>query len=166
MEEFNYILEQILNNENDNELLIKELFDNYYNNKLKIKFDFLANKNNIIEIDDNELNLYKTFIISDKMYKEIVNEYCNFIEIFFSSNEKINEKNIKKNIIDIIYYLTIKNNIINYIINIPEHNDFFYKNGLYLYDENLILNSCKKRTSKHIYKILIKNLVYYKIKIN
>ena len=67
-------------------------------------------------------------------------------------------------IIDIIYYLTMKDNIMEYIVNIPEHNNFFYKNGLHLYNENLILDNCIKRINESLYKILVKNLVYYKIK--
>jgi len=52
-----------------------------------------------------------------------------------------------------------------YIIDIPEHYNFFYENNLHLYNEILILDNCIKRTiNDSLYKILVKNLVYYKIK--
>ena len=162
IDEFNNILKKIL--ETNNYLLFKDLYECYNNNKDEIQQIFLANRNNIINIDDKQFNLAETFIISLDSYKNIVCKYCDFINIFFSSNEEINEINIKKTIINIINYLSMKDNIMNYIINIPEHADFFYKNGLHLYNEKLILDSCEKRTNDILYKILVKNLVYYKIK--
>ena len=155
MEEFYKILET-----NNN---IKDLYECYNKNKQEIQTVFLLDKNNIINI---EFNLLETNIVSLTLYKKVVNKYCNFIDNFFESNKKINENNIKNTIIEIITFLIMKENIMKYIINIPEHYEFFYKNGLHLYDENLILTHCWKRTNKNLYKILVKNLVHYKIKID
>jgi hypothetical protein len=157
---FNNILKNILLT--NNYLLFTDLYDYYNNNKLEIQPLILSNKNNIINIDDDKFNLFK--INSLESYKIVVTKYCNFIDFFFLSNEEINEKNINSIIIDIINYLNMRENIINYIINIPEHSNFFYTNNLHLYNEFLILDNCIKRTNKSLYKILIKNLVYYKIK--
>ena len=163
LEEFNKILKRLLDT-NDNMLLI-ELFNYYNKNKDEIRSLYLLNKNNIININDKEFNLSETMIISLDSYKKVVTKYCNFIENFFVSNEEINEINIKTIIIDIIQFLNMKENIMDYIIDIPEHSEFFYKNGLHFYNENLILESCIKRTkNESLYKILVKNLVYYKIK--
>jgi hypothetical protein len=162
MSEFDNILKKIINTNNN--LLLHDLFECYNNNKLEIQSTFLANKNNIIYINDTDFNLSEIHINSLDSYKIIVSKYCDFIENFFSSNEEITEKNINNIIIDIIYYLNMKESIINYIINIPEHYNFFYNNGLHLYNENLILDNCIKRTNEPLYKILVKNLVYYKIK--
>lgn len=163
LKEFDNILKKLLET-NDNKLLI-QLFDYYNNNKDNIRSLYLLNTNNIININEKEFNLSETIIISLESYKKVVTEYCNFIENFFVSNEEINEINIKIIIIGIIKFLNMKDNIIDYIVDIPEHSEFFYKNGLHFYDENLILENCIKRTkNESLYKILVKNLVYYKIK--
>jgi hypothetical protein len=164
--EFNNILKKLY--KSGNQIVLAELYNHYYNNKNYIQSEFLNDKNNIINIDDDEFNLTSVNIVSLETYKEIVVKYCNFIEKNLSNelekDQQINENNMKKTIKDIICFLHMKDNIIEYIINIPEHNDFFYKSGLFLYDEKLILEICEKRISESLYKILVKNLVYYKIK--
>jgi uncharacterized protein YdiU (UPF0061 family) len=182
-EEFNNILKKLY--KNGNQKVLADLY-NYYNSyKSYIHNDFLKDKNNILNIDDNEFNLSKLVIKSLESYKEIVVKYCNFIETlsfstrekdkitleksfsnetFIPLNEEITENNMKKTIIDIICFLHMKDNIIDYITDIPEHNDFFFKSGLFLYDEKLILELYEKRINESLYKILVKNLVYYKIK--
>lgn len=162
IDNFNDILNNLL--VHNNQGLIINLFEYYYKNKNEIQTVFLNNKTNIINIDQNEFNLLETLIICIKSYKDVVTKFYDFIENFFCSTEEINENNIKKYIIDIIYYLECKDNIKTYIKNIPEHNSFFYKNNLHVYDEKLILENCEKRMDLQLYKKLVINLVYYKIK--
>lgn len=161
IKKFNNILNNILLTNNN--ILLKDLYEYYNEHKLEIQPLILLNKKNIIEIDENKFDLLE--INSLEFYKISVTKYCNFIEIFFSSNEEINETNINIIIIDIINYLKLRDNIMKYIIDIPEHYNFFYENNLHLYNEILILDNCIKRTiNDSLYKILVKNLVYYKIK--
>jgi hypothetical protein len=161
-EEFNNILKNLYKSGNQNSII--DLYKYYNENKIYIQNDFIKDKNNILNIDDNEFNLSELVIVSLDSYKDVVLKYCDFIETFIVSNEEITENNIKKTIIDIICFLHMKDNIIEYIIIIPEHNQFFYNSGLFLYDEKLILELCEKRINENLYKILVKNLVYYKIK--
>ncbi len=161
MEEFYKIYKKIL--DTNNNIFLKDLFECYNNNKQEIQLVFLSDKNNIIKI---KFHLSKINIISLDSYKKVVTKYCEFIDNFFISNEEINERNIKNTIIEIITFLIMKDNIMKYIVNIPEHHEFFYKNGLHFYNENLILESCEKRMNENLYKILVKNLIYYKIKID